>query len=162
MVALVFEGARFFDRQGEIRDRRSGTNKYLSGDRHVLGDFDVLDLVEILVFNRRSKNSKRKLNGWILDRHPQWRPTVPVECAITFLNVHTCTDWEERSQLFCHHPLVGNPTGYSIRAAQPITDPGFGQDELRAFVVGFNFLSELPNKDPQILRVDKVVPEFLE
>jgi hypothetical protein len=40
-----------------------------------------------------------------------------------------------------------DPTGSSIRAAQPITDSGFGQDELRAFVVGFNFLSEQPNKD---------------
>ena len=60
------------------------------------------------------------------------------------------------------HPVDGHPTGSSIRAAQPITDPGFGQDELRAFGVGFNFLSELPNKDPQILRIGRVVPELLE
>ena len=63
---------------------------------------------------------------------------------------------------FVFQPVDGHPTGSSIRAAQPITDPGFGQDELRAFVVGFNFLSELPNKDPQILRIGKVVPELLE
>jgi hypothetical protein len=63
---------------------------------------------------------------------------------------------------FVFHPIDGNPTGSSIRAAQPITDPGFGQDQLWAFVVGFNFLSELPNKDPQILRIGKVVPEFVE
>jgi hypothetical protein len=72
------------------------------------------------------------------------------------------TFWEERLQRFCLPSHRGNPTRSSIWGAQPIADPGFSQNELRSFVVGFNFLSELPNKDPQILRIGKFVPELLE
>jgi hypothetical protein len=75
--------------------------------------------------------------------------------------IHAPIGKKDRS-CFVIHPLDGNPTGSSIRAAQPVTDPGFGHDELRTFVVGFNFQSELSNKDPQILRIGRVVPELLE
>src|SRR5438093_6087048 len=36
-----------------------------------------------------------------------------------------------------------------IRRPQPISDSGFGQDELRTFRIGFDLLPELSDIDPQ-------------
>src|SRR5262249_37779953 len=52
------------------------------------------------------------------------------------------------------HPLIRRP--------QPIADPRLGQDKLRAFGIGFDLLSELADKDAQILRVRQFVPELLQ
>src|ERR1700686_4754019 len=49
-----------------------------------------------------------------------------------------------------------------ILRPQPISDSGFGQNELRTLRVGFDLLPELSHIDPQILRVGHFVPQFLQ
>src|SRR5262249_8867927 len=46
----------------------------------------------------------------------------------------------------------------SVRRAQPIADARFGQDVARTLGVGFDLLPELPDIDPQVLRIGEVVP----
>ena len=48
----------------------------------------------------------------------------------------------------------------SVRRPQPIANSGFGENEVRAFGVGFDLLSDLPHIYPQVLRIGKVIPQF--
>ena len=48
----------------------------------------------------------------------------------------------------------------SVRRPQPIADSGFGENEVRAFRVGFDLLSDLPHIYPQVLRIGKVIPQL--
>ena len=50
--------------------------------------------------------------------------------------------------------------GDLIRRLQPVTDPGFGQHELRPLRVGLDLLAELAHIDAQILRIDQFVPHL--
>ena len=49
-----------------------------------------------------------------------------------------------------------------IRGTQPIADTRFSEDILRLLGIGLDFLPELPNIYPQILRVGQIVPQFSE
>src|SRR5712664_4377686 len=55
-----------------------------------------------------------------------------------------------------------NPCRALIRRAQPISNSGFSQDELRTFRIGFDLLPELTHIHPQILRVGQFIPQLLE
>jgi hypothetical protein len=46
----------------------------------------------------------------------------------------------------------------SIRRAQPIADPGFGQDVFRLLDVILDLLPQLPDVHSQVLRVSQIVP----
>src|SRR3954468_1864248 len=56
----------------------------------------------------------------------------------------------------------GRSSDCSVACAQSVADPGFGEQELRAFGIEFDLLADLTDIDPQILRVREFVPEFLE
>src|SRR5258708_26361720 len=45
-----------------------------------------------------------------------------------------------------------------FRRPQAVTDPGFRQDVLRTLGICFDFLSQLPHIDPQVLRVREIIP----
>ena len=46
--------------------------------------------------------------------------------------------------------------------AQPIADSRFGENIVRPFRIGFDFLAKLADIDPQILGIGKIIPEFTE
>ena len=53
-------------------------------------------------------------------------------------------------------------TQLSYRRAQPIADPGFGEDVLRLLGIGFDLLPQLPHVDAKILGVGQIVPQLAE
>jgi len=64
------------------------------------------------------------------------RPSIPEALMI-----------QPRSRGVLDHPPSRVMTTL-IPRPQPVPDPGFGQDELRAFRIGFDLLPELPHIDP--------------
>src|SRR6202011_1931837 len=50
----------------------------------------------------------------------------------------------------------------STRRAQSVADAGFGQDIVRPLRIGLDLLPQLPDVNPQILRVGQIVPQLAE
>src|SRR5712672_4224029 len=92
-----------------------------------------------------------RLMGDVLERHAG----APSRCSAQCLRNPACSIKQPKRM----PPEVVNAP--SLRRAQPVADPGLGQDVVRALWIGFDLLPQVPHIAPQRLRIGEVAPEFL-